>query len=259
MTKKEELIQLYALNSKHSNYQILSRRLSSLISQGEIRVKTRFEAERLVYILDHVNVNNKSIVDIGGNSGFFTFELIENGAQSVHYFEGNPVHYEFVKLAAEVLDVTDKIEVTNRYLSFREELKDKKYDVILLLNVLHHLGDDFGDAGISMNKAREEIIFNMKNIARNTSVMVFQLGFNWKGNRNTCLFETGTKKEMIDYLKDGLKDDWDFTKIGIAQKKEGRVVYEDLNEDNIRRDDSLGEFLNRPIFILTSKRTIVHS
>lgn len=31
----------------------------------------------------------KSVLDIGGNSGFFTFELIEKGAKKIHYYEGN--------------------------------------------------------------------------------------------------------------------------------------------------------------------------
>src|SRR5512133_1686978 len=253
MSKKEELIQLYAKNSKHSNYQILSRRLSAIIGSGEIEVKTRYESERLKYILDNTEIKNKSVLDIGGNSGYFSFELLDNGASHVHYYEGNPVHSEFVKLAAETLGVAEKVEVTNRYMMFKDELNNTNFDIILLLNVLHHLGDDFGDTAISMNNARKEIITHLRNLAGKTQIMIFQLGFNWKGNRNMCLCQNGRKAELISYLKEGLEPYWEFIKIGIAENVDGTIVYKDLNDKNIHRVDSLGEFLNRPIFILKSK------
>lgn len=42
--------------------------------------------------------------------------------------------------------------------------------------------------------------------------------------------------------------------VGIAQRSEGGLIeYIELNDENIKRDDSLGEFLNRPIFVLKSK------
>ena len=82
--------------------------------------------------------------------------------------------------------------------------------------------------------------------------MVFQLGFNWKGNRNLGLFENGSKVELIDFIAEGVKNYWTIEKIGIAEAANNSIEYCDLNDNNIIRNDKIGEFLNRPIFILKS-------
>ena len=254
MTEKEKLIALYAQNSKHSNYQILSDKLSSIINAEDISVRTRYEKERLCFILNNVSVKGKSIVDIGGNSGYFSFELIEAGAKKVTYYEGNKAHADFVKLASKVLEVGDKIEIHNRYFTFANELNDDKVDIILLLNVLHHIGDDYGNSTISMQKAKEEIFKQLNSLYDKTDMLIFQLGFNWKGNSNTCLFEHGTKMELIDFIENGIQSFWDIQCIGIAEKNHSIIEYKLLSEENSQRQDSLGEFLNRPLFILKSKK-----
>lgn len=246
----EELKRLYAEVSKHSNYQILSKRLSLLLTNNEIKVKTRYEAERLKYILKNISIKNKKVLDIGGNTGFFTFEFLDNKAKLVHYYEGNKTHADFVRLASSMLGVEKRIEIADRYFSFEDELKNERYDIVLLLNVLHHVGEDYGDKELSIDLAKQLIIKELKSFSGKTDFMFFQLGFNWKGNRNLGLFKDGTKKEMIDFITQGTKDFCDIVKIGIPEKK-GRVVeYVDQHAANIGRNDELGEFLNRPLFIM---------
>ena len=129
---------------------------------------------------------------------------------------------------------------------------DRKYDLVLLLNVLHHVGDDYGDKELLMGKAKENIIKQLNSLAKIAGTLVFQMGFNWKGNIQQCLFENGTKEEMISFIKEGTKDYWRILKIGIAELKNGTIEYCDLSKENICRWDHLGEFLNRPIFIMES-------
>ena len=130
----------------------------------------------------------------------------------------------------------------------------RKYDVVFLLNVLHHLGDDYGDKTLSIDMAKELMITQLNTMVNKTSYIVFQLGFNWKGNRNICLFNNGTKAEMIDFIKTGTKNFWDIIDIGIAEGSKQHTEYFDVNKINIERKDSLGEFLNRPLFIMKSKK-----
>jgi hypothetical protein len=59
---------------------------------------------------------------------------------------------------------------------------------------------------------------------------------------------------MINFISDGVKDFWSIDKIGIAKQSNKGIEYFHLNEDNIKRDDKMGEFLNRPLFILKSKK-----
>lgn len=249
--KIEELKNLYAKGSKHSNYQILSNRLTKYLPPHTTEVKSRFEGERLIYILNHIDVKGKNVLDVGGNTGYFSFELIEKGIHHVHYFEGNKEHANFVLLAGELLGVSNRMKITNDYLYFNTKLSSK-YDIILLLNVLHHIGDDYGDFNINVVEARKQIINQLLSLQNNSEYIVFQLGFNWKGNRDLGLFENGTKTELIDFVREGTKGIYAIESIGIAEKVDGQIVYKELDDKNIERNDSMGEFLNRPLFILHS-------
>lgn len=238
---------MYEKTSKHSNYQILSEELRHLFCEDNFEIKSRNEKARLDYILKNINVKDKSILDIGGNTGYFTFELLSNGAKNVEYYEGNNEHASFVELASEVIEKKHQLVVHNKYFDFR---KSKIFDIVLLLNVLHHIGDDFENNDISKEKALKKIIEYMNFMLRNTNILVFQLGFNWKGNVSLPFFENGTKKELIDFVTNGLEKKYKIIKIGIAVKENDTICYNDLNEINIKRDDTLGEFLNRPLFII---------
>lgn len=251
-----KLKSMYCEKSKHSNYQILSKKLREKVGTIDTDVKSKYEYERLEYILRKINVKNKRILDIGGNTGFFTFEMLDNGASFVHYYEGNRTHAEFVRLSSGVLDVKNKVKITNKYFSFdrKDKVEENEYDIVFLLNVLHHVGDDYGDDKTSKDMARKAIISELNILSKITNTLVFQLGFNWKGNRNIGLFENGTKKEVIDYITNGTSNNWEITDIGIAQLLQQKIKYYDLNNSNIERDDKLGEFLNRPIFIMKSRR-----
>lgn len=249
--EKIELIKLYQNQSKHSNYQVLSNRLSQIIGGDSIDVQSRHEVERLKYILQNVCVKNKNILDIGGNSGFFSFEMIDEGAKRVHYYEGNKSHAEFVRLSSKVLCVEENIEITDKYFSFNSMLSEN-FDITLLLNVLHHVGDDYGDKKITIENAKQTIVKQINNLAETSEILVLQLGFNWKGKVGLCLFENGTKKEMIDFIYEGTKNDWEIIKVGIAERDNNIIIYNDINNKNINRNESLGEFLNRPIFIMKS-------
>jgi SAM-dependent methyltransferase len=216
-------------------------------------VNSRWEEERLAYLLQHVDVTDKTVGDIGGNTGFFTFELIDQGAKDVYYFEGNQHHASFVAEAAAQLQLAERVHVANQYFSFDPESSDLEHrlDVLLLLNVLHHVGDDYGDQTMSAERGLDHISQSLRNIASCCQQLVFQLGFNWKGDRNACLFEHGTKAELIDFVRSAAAGIWNIDQIGIPVRVADKVVYQELNSQNIARDDSLGEFLNRPLFILS--------
>lgn len=246
-----ELKKLYMNKSKHSNYQILSGKLSKIVDNKVIKIKGRFEKERLDYILKNVDIKNKKILDIGGNTGYFTFELIDKKAKSIDYYEGNRIHAKFVKEAAEILKVRDKVNINEEYYMFNKKI-DNKYDVVILLNVLHHIGDDYGNKELLIQTAKDEIIKQINKMSYSTDIIVLQIGFNWKGNSKLSLFKNGTKKEMINFIKEGTKEYWKIINIGIPEQKNNEIKYYDLNEINLKRYDKMGEFLNRPIFIMKS-------
>jgi hypothetical protein len=219
-------------------------------------VKSRYEKERLDFITGRLNFSYKKIIDIGGNTGFFSIELANNYKARIDYYEGNKSHADFVKCATEMLGIEHRIKVQNEYFVFNDsQFKKDRYDICLLLNVSHHIGDDFGDQHLSIDNAKKQMIEDLNYLSDKTQFLVFQMGYCWKGNKDLLLFKEGTKKEMIDFVKQGTKGFWNIEETGIAELQNNEVTYKPVNDHNIKRDDALGEFLNRPLFIMKTLKS----
>lgn len=248
MNISENLLKLYKKSSKHSNYQTLNDEILGALGIGKSEVGSKYEKQRFDYIIEHTEIKDKSVLDIGGNTGYFTFESIKSGCSYVDYYEGNKSHAEFVNIAKDIYD-SAKVNVFSDYFAFDGE--HKAYDVILCLNVVHHLGDDFSIAD-NMNEAKQKIKKAIQDMSSYGETLVFQMGFNWKGDREHCLFENGSKKEMEAFIEDAIDGYWEILNTGVAEKKDDTIVYCEKTEENNLRNDELGEFLNRPIFIMKS-------
>ncbi len=258
MDATQQLIELYRQSSKHSNYQVLPKCLVDLIPAGHLQVNSRHEAARMAFFRQHVDFGGKTVVDVGGNTGYFSFEAIAAGAKKVTLIEGNAHHSQFVAAAAKLTGLNSKIDVRNEYFEFTKATMDPhSFDVMLLLNVLHHVGDDFDDPSVTRENALTLIAGYLRGVVAVASTLVFQLGFNWKGDRNLPLFANGTKRELIDFVTGEVQGVWTVDAIGIATSDHSKVSFAMLDETNIERDDSLGEFLNRPIFVLRRCRESV--
>ena len=162
--------------------------------------------------------------------------------------EGNVGHSNFIA-GGKRLGVEDRLEVRPDYYSFAAG-SGECFVVTLCLNVLHHLGDDFGDQSLSLTEAKQQISLALNRLARTTRHLWMQLGFNWKGDRHRPLFASGTKSELIDYVRHNVQGHWHIDNIAVVNPK--TRVYEPINDFNLQRFDTLGEFLNRPLFLLTS-------
>ncbi len=250
---RNRLVELYNLTSKHSHYQILPRPLREFISVNMLNTHSRYEEERLDYILQHVPYKGASLVDIGGNTGYFSLELVDRGAQSALFIEGNRNHCAFMSEVVNLLGWQDRVKVHPHYMRFEDDLSIVDADVCLLLNVLHHVGDDYGDPDQSIAAAKKNMLNSLSRIAQHTKYLILQIGFNWKGNTGLPLFRNGTKRELIDFVESGTCDSWVISDVGIAEDSSAGTFYQSVSPHNIARRDSLGEFLNRPLFIMQSK------
>lgn len=252
MTLLEKLQELYMQQSKHSNYQVLPRKLREAVNLELFEINSRCEEQRFEFITSTINVKDKSLLDIGGNTGFFSIELLDHGLAQATLYEGNKAHAEFVRISAEILGFAKQLKVVDSYLDVSEVQVADHYDITLLMNVLHHLGDDYQDHALNIREARSLIITSLQKISHITDYLVFQLGYCWKGNRNLLLFDKGTKQEQIDFVKNAAVGHWDVVEIGIPEKISDGIVYNPCSSGNMARQDALGEFLNRPLFILKS-------
>ncbi|MFG6665854.1 hypothetical protein ACGK9R_01940 [Halomonas sp. HNIBRBA4712] len=217
---------------------------------GELYDKM-FEKSRFNYINSHINYYNKSIIDIGCNTGFFLFEALDNGATKAEGYEGSKAAFEL--LNKYVKSSNYNISINNNYYSFNDK-PEYVYDVAHLLNVVHHFGADYGEtlSDKDLSDIKDNIISQINSMAYWSKHLVLQMGFNLHGNLNKPIFNNGTKKEMIDFITAGTKQKWQIMNIGVARSDNGYISYGELNDENIQRDDKLGEFLNRPIFIMKS-------
>jgi len=250
---KQDLVRLYEQNSKHSAYQILPPSLKRIIGDQVVQVIPRFEAERFAWLKSKLDFAGLKIVDIGGNTGYFTFESLDSGANQVVYIEGNVSHSIFVSKATALLEAN--VKIVNKYFDFNEDLKGDYFDIVLLFNVIHHLGDDFGDPSFTKSQALEKMKSSINYFADKTERLVLQIGFCWKGDRNQLLFENGTKSEMLEFIKDTVDGIWELEHVGIAEVQGEETVFVDMAEANLVRKDTMGEFRNRPILILKNLKS----
>ncbi|HEX6106962.1 MAG TPA: methyltransferase domain-containing protein [Gemmatimonadales bacterium] len=94
----------------------------------------RLPAADLIYGAD---LAGKSVLDVGCYYGFFLHEAIRRGAARAVGIEADPERYRIASTLAPLWD--GKVEIHEGLLE--EVPLDEKFDVVLFLNVLHHVRD----------------------------------------------------------------------------------------------------------------------
>lgn len=245
------LAELVRQRSKHSAYQLLHPMVAGLLGEAAPAVAGKGEAQRWRCIENHTRLAGARVLDIGANTGYFSFAALQAGAREVVCYEGNPDHAQFIAQAAEALGLAGRLTVRSGYYPFdagAPEARGLPFDVCLCLNVLHHVGDDFGDPRLGLEAARARIGEGIRHLGEVARTLVLQLGFNWQGRRDRPIFPHGTKDEMVDFVQQAARDHWQLRHVAVAEG-DGRD-YRPLDEHNRRRDDALGEFFNRPLFVM---------
>ena len=245
---KALLGELLAVDSKHSTYQQLHPLILDVVG-ADLSPAGKRESLRWDYMESLSEFANKSVIDIGANTGYFSLAAIAEDASSVEAYEGHQQHAEFLLESANLLGLMSRLTVFNAYFDFEPQQKGTA-DIALCLNVLHHLGDDFGATDQPMDKAKRQMVDSLHNLAKHAGTCWFQLGFNWMGDRNRPLFANGLKSELIEFVREACDGAWVIEDVGIYNPSEQR--YEPLREELLVRFDEAGEFLNRPIFLLKS-------
>jgi SAM-dependent methyltransferase len=241
---------LYQRASKHSSYQQVHPWVAPLLGAAPDLPAGKLEAQRQRFFARHVDYAGARVLDIGANTGYFSFAAIEAGAADVQAYEGNPAHAEFVRSAAAQLGVADRLQVHARYFSFASS--GARHDIGLCLNVLHHLGDDFGDRTLTIEQALRCMQDSLRAMADSVATLILQIGFNWKGDVRYPLFAGGEKTALVDFVLQGAAGAWSVAEIAVPDPATG--AYEALSSRNLARNDAVGEFRNRPLFVLRSCR-----
>lgn len=244
------LNQLLVKESKHYAYQMVHPSLQHIFGQELPAIRGRYESERFDVMSKISQFSGARVLDIGANTGFFSFAALANGASEVISYEGNTDHAKFIKLAAGAIRLESRLLVRPVYYDFHHIL-NSSFDIGFCLNVLHHLGDDFGDPCLSLYQARHSMIESINGLAHSVKMLWLQIGFNWKGKVELPMFINGTKSELIEFVRIGTAKYWTIEEILVFDPRRG--IFNPLSLDNCGRYDELGEFLNRPLFLMSSR------
>src|ERR1700712_5379910 len=102
-----ELRALYDAHSKHSSYQLIHPSLLPLLGDASGLPAGKLEAQRQRYFERAVAMDGRTVLDIGANTGYFSFAALQSGARRVRSQEGNVAHARFIEAAANALGVSD--------------------------------------------------------------------------------------------------------------------------------------------------------
>jgi hypothetical protein len=138
--KNEILIQL----SKLGNYSRLPKRLEEKYNLKTNSIKEdEFGAEPRIKLMQELFSGKKfnSLVDIGGNNGFFSLQLIDDSiASKSTIFDVNDSALSFGKKIASELNLTDKSEFIKKEINLSSINDLPNSDMVFCLNLIHHAG-----------------------------------------------------------------------------------------------------------------------
>jgi SAM-dependent methyltransferase len=272
----DRLHALYRDSSKHSVYQSVPAFMARKLGyQEEIHSLWRSDKPRYDYIVARLDLaRGATVADIGANTGFFSLNLAHARPElRIDAFEMNPRHAEFIALAAEAFDLPISVRSQSCDLGGIGRLPG--FDVVILLNVLHHAGFDF-DAHLADDNGTFEAyaVDYLSTLRTRTRRLVFQIGSNRGGDKQRPLFSRDDDAKRLAWISRTLRSaGWRIDAIGYAQLEHDVVQFHDAPADvlaaarvgevespeiagrlaALRLDRFPGEFHRRPLVIATSE------
>lgn len=242
MNLKEKLQELYNNESKHYRYQNIPIFVQKELGYYEkIDESWRGDTARFEYIMHKLtNINFSSMADIGANTGFFTLSLADKMKEKKFAaFEPNESQSIFIETVKNYFDL-ENILVLNRSVGLLDIQEIDFYDCVLLLNVLHHAGVDFDLDLVRDNLTEFEKYFieYMGELRKKAKLAIFQLGYNWGGNKLKPIIPTNSIVGMISYQVDAVIDaGWKLKDIALFTRKSTDSIgaYIDLPRDIIQK------------------------
>lgn len=228
MDLKEKLSSLYNDQSKHSRYQNIPKFVREKIGYNEyINEEWRGDTARYNYILNQIQFSdNMKVADIGANTGFFTLSLAHTFKECLFTaYEPNKKHAEFIQEIIKNFDICN-VDIDSLAIGMNEIDEISYYDIIIFLNIIHHAGIDFDreyieDIGDFSKYAKEYIT----RLRHKTKLLIFQMGYNWGGDKTRPIIKTDEVDEMILFLyKLFLECGWRIKDIAVYSRKHKEYI-----------------------------------
>lgn len=276
---QQQLRQLYGDHSKHANYQnVPSFVRDALGYQESIDESWRGDTARYAYLLHELKLQaGQTVADIGANTGFFVHSLAHSYPECRFVaYESHPNHVDFIRLVADAFELGN-VAVEDRPVDLAAIDDLPVFDVLIHLNVLHHAGHDF-DAGLvsGPQELAQYAEAYLRKLATKGSRLVFQIGYNWGGDKSQPIIDPHDQVAMVAWLHGILpRAGWQIERLAFATRAgRGEIVYQDLpaglldlEPDALRTsaawqealaayrlEQFKGEFYRRPLVICRQSR-----
>lgn len=212
------------------------------------------DKERAVFMFARKSSADQKVLDIGANQGYMSIEAALRGAQHIDAFESNEVDGAFLSQAASLFPELQAVSAQPVNYEFEHENKER-WNYVICLNVLHHIGRYFDAHVQDLSQAKALMAQHLRRLLNPRACIWLQLGFNWQGNTHQPMFKHGTKREMTEFVVEMLGQSAKVAAIGIYNPKDHayeEVMYGDWTHALWQRIDDLGEFGNRPLYLIES-------
>ncbi len=225
----KKIIDLINADGKHASYQELPAILRN--SYGDLLkemnwIPSRLDIPRLKWVIDSLNAKKiNKIVDIGANTGFFSFELMKAFGATCTAYEPHAPHAKAMGVIKEICNTSDSdLKIENSGVSLNDIENLDGGDLLIFLNVLHHAGDDFDrDKVGALSEWSKYSVNYLNGLSCKFDYMFFQLGNAWKGSSSKIfkdkIFFAETKKMLEE-------SGWIIESVGLIENFLGEPRYE---------------------------------
>lgn len=227
--------------------------LNRMTANGSGARSITLDAERAAFMFAHKSAAGQKVLDIGANQGYMSIEAALQGAQCVDAFESNDIDGAFLSQAARAFPELNSLSA--HALNYEFAQTNTQWSYVLCLNVLHHVGRYFDGQIVDMAQAKTAMAEHLQRLLARGGCIWLQLGFNWQGDTLQPMFPNGTKREMTDFVTDMLGVDARIVTIGIYSpdsRAYKAVAPNDRDHPLWQRMEALGEFGNRPLYLIES-------
>ncbi|GAA4654152.1 hypothetical protein GCM10023142_12900 [Anaerocolumna aminovalerica] len=263
---KDKILNYYNDGGKHSSYQNYPTFVTKALGiTAKIDENWRGDSKRYQYIKENLTFPHGIVVgDIGANTGRFCLDFaMENEQTDFVAIEINENNTNFIKMICDMFQINN-VKVLNESAGLDNIDNLPNLDIAFHMNVLHHTGVDFEcDQVRNVNELKNYIITYLRKFKEKCNIIVFQLGYNWGGNKNTPIVSSDCITDMIEYQKNVfLQSGYEIVNMGLYHydKKEYINVPVETTKEQLQvviNNLSMNlnsEFYKRPIFILKSSR-----
>lgn len=196
---KANLRALYFDNSKHSDYQNVPQFVQETLGfKVETNRMRRDDISRYEYLIRNVDFTGKRVIDIGANTGYFSLNIAHAFGGIVYSYEVNKNHSELITRIADYCNVSN-IKVFSQGVGTEDVKALPNADIMILLNILHHMGSDFdGDLVGNVDQLEQGMVDYLKNVRTKVSSLIFQTGYNWGGDNKKPFISDKDEAEKLE-------------------------------------------------------------